>query len=139
MSKDWYGDIITLQSEVFKHTPKGYPGIPDEKEIKLKKMLIEEEVKETLDAIDANDLVEIADGIVDSIVVLLGAAAAYGLPMRALWDEVHRTNMAKKDAPVREDGKVLKPKDWEPPQIEKILKECEEAIKLSQYCDMLGY
>jgi len=82
-------------------------------------------VKETLDAMSENDLVEIADGIVDSIVVLLGAAAAYGLPMRSLWDEVHKTNMAKKGGPKRKDGKVLKPKEWKPPQIEKILEEAD--------------
>jgi predicted HAD superfamily Cof-like phosphohydrolase len=67
-------------------------------------------------------LPEIADGIVDSIVVLLGAACAMGIDIQPIWDKIHESNMAKATGPVREDGKRLKPENWQPPDIESELK-----------------
>lgn len=65
--------------------------------------------------------VEIADACIDTIYVVLQLMNTLGLPAEALFDEVHRSNMAKadKDGNVRrrEDGKVLKPEGWTPPQL----------------------
>jgi predicted HAD superfamily Cof-like phosphohydrolase len=102
-------------------------SIPEKERVELRKKLIAEEVKETLDAIDAGDLIEIADGLADIIVVVIGTALEYGIPLAAVWDEVHRSNMAKLDPetgkPIhREDGKVLKPASWTPPDIKSILR-----------------
>lgn len=72
------------------------------------------------------DLVKIADGCVDSHVVISGTAIEYGLPEDEVYEEVHRTNMAKVDGPIREDGKRLKPEGWEPPDIAGILAEHAE-------------
>ena len=66
---------------------------------------------------------EIADGICDSIYVLLGAALELGINITPLWDEVQRTNMAKEGGAIREDGKILKPEGWKPPVISRLLKE----------------
>lgn len=88
--------------------------------------LIEEEFKETVDARAAGDLVEVADGLIDLIKVITEYGETLGLPMQALWDEVHRSNMAKVD-PVtgavtrREDGKILKPEGWKKPDIAAIV------------------
>jgi predicted HAD superfamily Cof-like phosphohydrolase len=79
--------------------------------------LIREEIQETLQAMLDNDLIEIADGIVDSIVVLIGAAVTYGIDIRPIWSIIHKTNMAKKGGKIREDGKQLKPEDWQPPDV----------------------
>lgn len=63
----------------------------------------------------------IADGIIDAIYVLVGAGLEYGLPLEQLWNEIHKTNMAKTTGPVREDGKRMKPEGWVPPDVEGIL------------------
>jgi len=123
MSKDWYQDIVDFHEQVILGNFPKRPYIPDEQRKLLRQELIVEEICETLNAIDEDNLVEIADGIVDSIVILLGTAITYGIDIRPIWDEIHKTNMLKKGGRIREDGKLLKPDGWKPPEIEKIIKE----------------
>ena len=132
MSKDWYLDLKEFQKEVILANDPEHPCIPDAKCVNIRKMLIKEEIAETLEAIDNEDLVEIADGIADSIVVLLGTAVSYGIDIRPVWEEVHKTNMTKKGGPVREDGKRLKPPNWQPPDIKSIID--EQIISKGGYC-----
>ena len=89
--------------------------------------LIDEEYTELQDAIEANDPVEQLDALVDILVVTMGAIRAAGWDGEAAWNEVMRTNFAKIDPDTgkvrkREDGKVLKPEGWRPPQLEKFIK-----------------
>lgn len=75
----------------------------------------------------------VADGIVDSIVVLIGLGYSMGLDMEAAWQEVHRSNMAKIDPETgqvlkREDGKVQKPLGWTPPDMVKIVMQSWERL-----------
>ena len=88
--------------------------------------LLREEITEIEEAIMNNDLVEVADGYADAIYILLGSAIMHVGKERfaQVWDEVHRSNMAKLidgQVQMREDGKVLKPEVWQPPDIEPIL------------------
>ena len=87
----------------------------------LRAALIEEEARETIEAILAGDLVEAIDGLCDLLCVVYGAAAEFGIDLAPFWNEVHRTNMAKQGGPVREDGKQLKPEGWTPPDIAGVL------------------
>ena len=121
MSKDWYRDVIQFCVEVKGDSYPDYPHIPELKDKTLWKKLVGEEIQETLTAIREDNLVKIADGIADSIVVLLGTAVCYGIDMRPIWNEVHKTNMAKKGGIIREDGKLLKPPGWIPPDIKRLL------------------
>lgn len=92
---------------------------PDVK--KLRKTLMSEEFKELKDAMQRNDLVGIADAGADLIYVVLGTMVSYGIDVRPIWEEVHRTNMAKESGGKRADGKILKPQGWNPPNIKTIL------------------
>lgn len=94
---------------------------PEIRRPELRAALIEEEAKETVDAIRRGDFVEAIDGLVDILVVTYGAAVEFGIDLEPFWDEVQRTNLAKKDGPVREDGKRLKPDEWQAPRIAEIL------------------
>lgn len=81
---------------------------------------------ENADPISANvDDVELFDGLLDLMVVTLGAGASMGFPMRVGWAEVHASNMAKADETGkvrrRADGKVLKPAGWRPPNLRALL------------------
>jgi predicted HAD superfamily Cof-like phosphohydrolase len=87
----------------------------------LRAALIEEEARETVDAIRDGDLVGAIDGMCDLLCVVYGSAAEFGVDLAPFWDEVHRTNMAKAGGPIRDDGKRLKPPDWQPPDIAGIL------------------
>ncbi len=84
--------------------------------------LIEEEFKELKEAIAAGDQVEILDALEDIMVVTAGAMHSMGADGEGGWKEVMRTNFAKIDRDTgkvrkREDGKVLKPVGWTPPDL----------------------
>ena len=89
--------------------------------------LIEEEAEELNDAIRNNDSVEALDALVDILVVTIGAIHSMGADAEGAWNEVMRTNFAKID-PVtgkvrkREDGKILKPESWSPPDLKPYVK-----------------
>jgi predicted HAD superfamily Cof-like phosphohydrolase len=97
------------------------PATPKIRRPELRAALIEEEARETVEAIRAGDLVGAIDGMCDVLCVIYGTAAEFGIDLAPFWDEVHRTNMAKAGGPVREDGKRLKPEGWQPPDIAGIL------------------
>lgn len=81
----------------FQHPVLDKPTIPSEKRCKLRVALIAEELKELQEAIEDNDLVEIADALCDIQYVLSGAVLEFGLgdKFRTLFDEVQRSNMSK--------------------------------------------
>jgi predicted HAD superfamily Cof-like phosphohydrolase len=88
--------------------------------------LIKEEVSELQEAFDANDHVEILDALIDIIVVTVGAINSMGANAQGAWDEVMKTNFAKIDSTTgkvkkREDGKVLKPQNWQPPNLKSFI------------------
>ena len=89
--------------------------------------LIDEETKELKDAIGACDPVEILDALEDILVVTIGAIHSMGADGEGAWKEVMRTNFAKIDRETgkvrkREDGKVLKPLGWTPPDLKSYVK-----------------
>ena len=88
--------------------------------------LIEEETRELAVAIDNNDKVESLDALIDILVVTIGAIHSMGADGEGAWKEVMRTNFAKIDKETgkvrkREDGKVLKPLGWEPPELSQFI------------------
>jgi predicted HAD superfamily Cof-like phosphohydrolase len=88
--------------------------------------LVMEEYKELLLAFGNRDMVEIADACADLKWVIEGLEHTLQIPQQEVWDEVARSNLAKisDNGKVlkRNDGKVLKPEGWTPPDIKSILK-----------------
>lgn len=101
----------------------GRPEIPDEAVVALREKLIEEELGELKAALAEGDLVETADALADLLYVVYGTAVSFGIDIRPIFDEVHRSNMTKVGGTRRADGKVLKPSTWEAPEIRRILTE----------------
>jgi predicted HAD superfamily Cof-like phosphohydrolase len=102
------------------------PGLGTAELIELRIKLLVEEVQEYAEAARAGDMVEILDALADIGYILAGTIINHG--MQHIYDdsfnEVHRSNMAKLvDGKVirREDGKVLKPQDWQPPNLAQFL------------------
>lgn len=103
----------------------------DEKQFDMYLDLIREEYKELLVAQGLDDEhkrtgvadpVETLDALIDIIVVTIGAIHSAGYDAEGAWKEVMRTNFAKIDKETgkvrkREDGKVLKPVGWTPPEL----------------------
>ena len=118
-----YDDVLEFTLTFGQRVGK-VPELPSEEERELRKALLAEEYREYIDAERDNDIVEISDALADMIYIICGTAISYGIPLDKIFDEVHRSNMAKLHDGVvlrREDGKILKPAGWKPPNIAKFL------------------
>ena len=95
--------------------------------------LINEEFTELCEAELVDDTVEEFDAVLDMIVVLIGYGLSRGWPMNEGWAEVMRSNMAKIDPKTgtvrrREDGKILKPEGWTPPDLASLLNPAQREM-----------
>jgi predicted HAD superfamily Cof-like phosphohydrolase len=100
------------------------PSLPDMNERSLRMKLLQEEMREYSEAEGDDNIVEIADALADIIYIACGTAVSYGIPLDEVYNEVHRSNMAKLvDGKVlrRDDGKIIKPEGWTSPDIADIL------------------
>lgn len=88
-----------------------------------RKAMIEEEIAETLAALETGDIVKVADGICDSVYTLIGLAVEMGIDLDPVWDQVHRSNMAKINNPEHPSEKSIKPEGWVAPDVQKCLDE----------------
>lgn len=127
-------DQVREFHEAFDHPVRSTPDA-DVAERVLRMNLIWEEVCELGEALGLGywsdegwvdvgnpvDTVEVADALADIDYVVQGAALTFGIPHDDVFDEVHRSNMAKVGGPVRADGKKLKPEGWTPPDIAGVL------------------
>jgi len=90
--------------------------------------LMKEENEEYLEAVQNNDIVEIADALGDMLYILCGTILEHGLQhkIEAVFDEIQRSNMSKlgeDGKPIyREDGKVMKGPNYFKPDFDAILK-----------------
>lgn len=101
-------------------------GAPDHLDLaqfpgELRIRLIEEEAEEFAEAVRAGDVPEMVDALCDLLYVTYGAAVSLGVDLEPFFDEVHRSNMAKVGGHRREDGKWVKPANWQPPDIAGLL------------------
>lgn len=95
----------------------------NEVQYELYKRLIDEEFKE-LQA--SENHVDALDALIDILVVTVGAIHSMGADGEGAWREVMRSNFSKigPDGKVRkrEDGKVLKPIGYSPPNLDPYVK-----------------
>lgn len=96
------------------------PGLRD---TELRLDLIWEEVCELFDAVDDDDIIEATDALADIVYVILGAAVSWGIDLGPIFWEVHATNMKKEGGEINEVGRVMKPDQWKPPEILRLLRE----------------
>lgn len=94
---------------------------------KLYHKLINEEFQEFCQARLAEDDVETADACFDMMWVIVGYMLSRGWNCSRIWDEGALSNLRKIDDKTkkvlkREDGKVLKPEGWKPPDFSKFVK-----------------
>ena len=96
---------------------------------RLRYELMKEENDEYIEAVENDDIVEVADALGDMLYILCGTIIEHGMTglIEEVFDEIHRSNMSKlgEDGnPVyREDGKVIKGPNFFKPDIAKIIKQ----------------
>lgn len=94
-------------------------GVANPEQYQLYKRLIEEEFGELK---SASSPLEELDALIDILVVTIGAIHSGGFDAEGAWKEVMHSNFNKIDKRTgkvrkREDGKVLKPISWQPPDL----------------------
>lgn len=98
----------------------------NKEQARLYQKLIYEEYEEFLDAIAVGDDAETLDACFDMMWVIIGYMKSRGWNCYAAWDEGSTSNLSKIN-PVtgvvkkREDGKILKPDDWQPPNFKQFV------------------
>ena len=94
---------------LFNHPILNKPTIPNKKRCDLRVELISEELKELVEAIRDNDIVEIADALCDIQYVLSGAVHEFGMSEKfvRMFNEVQRSNMSKACVSVDEAEKTI--------------------------------
>jgi len=117
---------VKVFMETFGQRVKTKPEIPNEKTMKLRFDLIQEELNELNQAMKDRDLNEIADALTDILYVTYGAGYAYGINLDKCFKEVQRANMSKLGAdgkPIfNENGKVLKGPNYSKPNLKQFVK-----------------
>lgn len=87
--------------------------------------LVTEEAEEYAEAVETDDLVEIADALADTVYVCYGAALTHGIDLDKVLQEVQRSNLSKLGANGevlrREDGKIIKGPNFSEPDITTVL------------------
>ena len=112
--------------ETFGQEVKSSPSFSSPKINNLRYNLIKEELDEFKQALDNNDLLEVADALTDILYVTYGAGHAFGINLDDCFDEVQNSNMSKLGSdgkPIYNDqGKVMKGPNYFKPDLSKYIK-----------------
>ena len=125
MSKT-FTDVQVFLTAVGQNCPS-FPQKTESEQAQLYKKLIMEEYSEFIEADLQNDDVERLDACFDMIWVIVGYMKSRGWDCESAWDEGAKSNLSKIDPTTglvrrREDGKILKPEGWKPPDFTKFVK-----------------
>ena len=111
--------------KTFGQEVKTKPSFSTDKINKLRLDLIKEELNELTEAMNNNDLLEVADALTDILYVTYGAGHAFGINLDKCFEEVQNSNMSKLDEngkPIyNEHGKVMKGPKYFKPDLSKFL------------------
>ena len=118
-------DKVRIFMKTFGQEVKNQPAFSSEKINKLRYDLIKEELAELKDAMEKNDLLEVADALTDILYVTYGAGHAFGINLDKCFEEVQNSNMSKLDQngkPIyNESGKVMKGPNYFKPDLSKFV------------------
>ena len=111
--------------KTFGQEVKTKPSFSSDKINKLRIDLIKEELEELQEAMQNNDLLEVADALTDILYVTYGAGHAFGINLDKCFEEVQNSNMSKLDKngkPIyNEAGKVMKGPNYFKPDLSKFV------------------
>ena len=118
-------DKVGTFMKTFGQEVKTKPSFSTDKINKLRLDLIKEELTELTEAMNNNDLLEVADALTDILYVTYGAGHAFGINLDKCFEEVQNSNMSKLDEnskPIyNENGKVMKGPNYFKPDLSKFI------------------
>lgn len=120
--KPWI-DVQEFQTKILKLEPPTHVGPVCFSRMRHNIGCLQEEIQEFQDAVDNEDMVGMADALVDLIYFAYGFGYQMGFPMDDIWDVVHAANMTKVRGLTKRgvEGDAAKPEGWRDPK--EIIKE----------------
>jgi len=116
---------VKLFMKTYGQEVKDKAGFSDAKTNKLRIELIKEELEELTEAMQDENLLEVADALTDILYVTYGAGHAFGIDLDKCFEEVQNSNMSKlgeDGKPIyNEAGKVMKGPNYFKPDLSKYL------------------
>ena len=116
---------VRLFMKTYGQEVKDKAGFNDAKTNKLRIDLIKEELEELTEAMQDENLLEVADALTDILYVTYGAGHAFGIDLDKCFEEVQNSNMSKlgeDGKPIyNEAGKVMKGPNYFKPDLSKYL------------------
>ena len=116
---------VRLFMKTYGQEVKDKAGFSDAKTNKLRIELIKEELEELTEAMQDENLLEVADALTDILYVTYGAGHAFGIDLDKCFEEVQNSNMSKlgeDGKPIYNDaGKVMKGPNYFKPDLSKYL------------------
>ena len=111
--------------QTFGQEVKVKASFPSEKIVNLRVDLINEELSELKQAVQKQDIKEVADALTDILYVTYGAGHAFGIDLDKCFKEVQKSNMSKlgpDGKPIYNDkGKVMKGPSYFKPDLRKFV------------------
>ena len=116
---------VRLFMKTYGQEVKDKAGFSNAKTNKLRIDLIKEELHELTEAMQDENLLEVADALTDILYVTYGAGHAFGIDLDKCFEEVQNSNMSKlgeDGKPIyNEAGKVMKGPNYFKPDLSKYL------------------
>ena len=116
---------VRLFMKTYGQEVKDKAGFSDAKTNKLRIDLIKEELEELTEAMQDENLLEVADALTDILYVTYGAGHAFGINLDKCFEEVQNSNMSKLGSngkPIyNEKGKVMKGPKYFKPNLSKFI------------------
>ena len=116
---------VRLFMKTYGQEVKDKAGLSDAKTNNLRIELIKEELEELTEAMQDENLLEVADALTDILYVTYGAGHAFGIDLDKCFEEVQNSNMSKlgeDGKPIyNEAGKVMKGPNYFKPDLSKYL------------------
>ena len=116
---------VKLFMKTYGQEVKDKAGFSDARTNKLRIDLIKEELEELIEAMQDENLLEVADALTDILYVTYGAGHAFGIDLDKCFEEVQSSNMSKlgdDGKPIyNEAGKVMKGPNYFKPDLSKYL------------------
>lgn len=109
--------------------------------LRFRTKFIQEELDETVRAIDNQQPEEVVDGLIDILVVALGTLDAFRVDVDEAWNQVKKANMSK-EVGIKETRPnplglpdLIKPKGWTGPDHKGNVGILGKTVKPEDYCD----
>jgi predicted HAD superfamily Cof-like phosphohydrolase len=141
MSSDWVNDMYMMHNKF--GVRDWFEANKDNKDLMRKYLtfrllMCQEELSETMAAVNNGDAEEIVDGLIDLCVFAIGTLDVFGVDAKAAWDQVYEANMVK--SPGVKPGRpnpfglpdLLKPSGWTPPTHEGNHGDLEKALDIME-------